>query len=203
MDCSPPGFSVHGNSKNTGVGFHAIFQGIFQLRDRTCISCIFCIAGEFFAVEPPGKPWDQIRQVLIKKLKITHKWFFSESGDFLNSNHPSSQSYGFSSSHVWMWELDYKESRALKNWCFWEKTLESPLDSKEIQPVHPKGNQSWIFIGRTEAEAETPILWPPPVKKWLIGKDPDAGKDWRLKEKGTTEDEMVGWHLWLGGHEFE
>ena len=90
------------------------------------------------------------------------------------------------------------EGWALKNWCFWavvlEKTLESPLDSKEIQPVHPKGNQSWIFIGRTDAEAQTPILWPPDAKNWLIGKDPDAGKDWRWEEKGTTEDEMVGWH---------
>ena len=117
---------------------------------------------------------------------------------------PSSQSYGFSSSHVWM--LDYKESWALKNWCFWtvvlEKTLESPLDSKEIQPVHPKGNQSWIFIGRTDAEAETPILWPFDVKNWLIGKDPDAGKDWG-QEKGTTENEMAGWHHRLSGHEFE
>jgi len=111
-----------------------------------------------------------------------------------------------SSSHVWMLELDYKESWALKNWCFWsvvlEKILESPLDCKEIQPDHPKGNQSWIFIGRTDAEAETPILWPPVVKNWLIGKDPDAGKDWR-QEKGTTEDEMVGWHHQLNGHEFE
>ena len=96
---------------------------------------------------------------------------------------PSSQSYGFSGSHAWMWEVDYKESWAPKNWCFWtvvlEKTLESPLECKEIQPVHPKGNQSWIFIGRTDAKAETPILWPPDVKNWLIGKDPDAGKDWR------------------------
>ena len=103
---------------------------------------------------------------------------------------------GFSSSHVWMWELDYKESWRLKNWCFWtmvlEKTLESPLDCKEIKPVHPKGNQSWTFIGRTDAEAETPILWPPDAKNWLIWKDPDAGKDWRQEEKGTTEDEMVG-----------
>ena len=119
---------------------------------------------------------------------------------------PSSQSYGFSSSHVWMWELDYKESWALKNWCFWtvvlEKTLESPSDWKETQPVHPKGNQSWIFIGRADAEAETPIFWPPDVKNWLIWKDPDAGKDWR-QEKGTTEDEMAGWHHRLNGHEFE
>ena len=112
-----------------------------------------------------------------------------------------------SSSHVWMWELDYKESWAPKNWCFWtvvlEKTLESPLDCKEIQLVNPKGNQSWLFIGRTDAEAEAPILWPPDVKNWPIGKDPDAGKDWRQEEKGTTENEMVGWHHWLDGHEFE
>ena len=100
-----------------------------------------------------------------------------------------------------MRELDYKESWMPKNWCFWpvvlEKTLESPLDCKEIQPVHPKGNQSRIFIGRTDVEAEIPILWPPDVKNWLIGKDPDAEKDWRQEEKGTTEDEMVGWHHWL------
>ena len=92
-------------------------------------------------------------------------------------------------------------------WCFWtvvlEKTLESPLHSKYMQPVHPKGNQSWMFIGRTDAEAKTPVLWPPEVKNWLILKDPDAGKDWRQKEKGMTEDEMVGWHHWLNGHEFE
>ena len=120
---------------------------------------------------------------------------------------PSSQSYGFSSSHVCMWELDYKESWVLKNWCFWtvvlEKTLESPLDSKEIQPVHAKGNQSWIVIGRTDAEAETPIFWPPDVKNQLTWKDLDAGNDWRWEEKGMTEDEMVGWHHQLNGHEFE
>ena len=120
---------------------------------------------------------------------------------------PSSQGYGFSSSQVWMWELDYKESWAPKNWYFWtvvlEKTFESPLDSKEIQPVHPKGNQSWIFIGRTDAEAKTPVVWPPDVKNWLIWKDSDAGKDWRQEEKGMTEDEMVGWHHRLNGHEFE
>ena len=109
--------------------------------------------------------------------------------------------------YVWMWELDYKERWALKNWCFWtvvlEKTLESPLDCKEIRPVHPKGNQSWMFIERTDSEAETPILWPPDVKSWLIWKDPDAGKDWGQEEKGMTEDEMVGWHHRLNGHEFE
>ena len=113
----------------------------------------------------------------------------------------------FSSNHVWMWRLDYKESWALKNWCFWtvmlEKTLESPLDCKAIQPVHPKGDQSWVFIGRTDAEAETPVLWPPDAKNWLIGKDPDSGKDWGQEEKGTTEDEMIGWHHWLDEREFE
>ena len=109
--------------------------------------------------------------------------------------------------YVYMWELDSKESWAPKNWWYWtvvlEKTLESPLDCKEIQLVYPKGNQSWVFIGRTDAEAETPILWPPDVKNWLIWKDPDAGKDWRQKEKGMTEDEMVGWHHQLNGHRFE
>ena len=122
-----------------------------------------------------------------------------------NNRGPSSQSYDFSSSHVWMWELDYKESWAPKNWYFWtvvlEKTLESPPDCKEIQPIKPKGNQSWMLIGRTDAEAETPILWPPDAKNWLNGKDLDAGKDWRQEEKGTTEDEMVGWHHQLDGHE--
>ena len=114
---------------------------------------------------------------------------------------PSSRSYGFSSSHVWMWELDHEEGWAPKNWCFWtvvlEKTLEKPLDCKEIKPVHLKGNQSdqsWIFIGRTDDEAEALILWPLDEKNWLIGKDPDAGEDWGQEEKGTTEDEMAGWY---------
>ena len=144
---------------------------------------------------PWKKSCDQPRQHIKKQ-----RHYFANKG-------LSSQSYGFSSNHVWMWELDYKESWALKNWCFWTvalmKTLESPLDSKEIQPVHPKGNQSWIFIGRIDAEAETPILWPPDVKNWLTGKDPDAGEDWRQEEKGMTEDEMVGWHYWLDELEFE
>ena len=124
-------------------------------------------------------------------------------------------SHGFSSSHVWIWELDYKESWTPKNLCFFfyiffktsltvvlEKILESPLDCKEIQPIYPKGNQSWIFIGRTDTEAETPIFWPPDVKNWLIWKEPDAGKDWRWEEKGMTEDEMDGWHHRLNGHGF-
>ena len=124
---------------------------------------------------------------------------------FVNKD-PSSQSYGFSSSHVWMWELDHKESWAPKNWCFrtvvLEKTLECPLNSKEIKPVNPKGNQLWIFTRRTDGEAEAPILWLPDVKNWLIWKDPDAGKNWR-QEKRTTENEMVRWHHWPNGHESE
>ena len=118
----------------------------------------------------------------------------------------SSQGYGFSSGHVWMWELDCEESWAPKNWWFWtvvlEKTLEGPLECKEIQPAHSKGDQSRVFIGRTDAEAETPILWPPHAKSWLIVKDSDAGRDWGQEEKGMTEDEMAGWHHWLDGHGF-
>ena len=146
------------------------------------------------------------RHLLLERKFMTNLDSILKSRDIADKGLPS-QSYGFSSSHVWMWELDYKESWAPKNGCFWtvvlEKTLESPLDCKEIQPVHPKGNQSWIFIGRTDDEAETPILWPPDVKNWLIWKDPDAGKDWRQEEKGTTENEIVGWRHQLHGHEFE
>ena len=142
---------------------------------------------------PWKKSYDQPRQHIKKQRR-----YFADKG-------PSSQIYGFSSSQVWTWELDHKESWALKNWCLWtvalEKTLESPLDWKEIQPVYPKRNQSWLFMGRTEAEA--PILWPPDAKKWLIGKEPDAGKDWRQGEKGTTEDEMIGWQHRLNGRELE
>ena len=130
-----------------------------------------------------------------------------KSRDYFAKKGPSGQSYVFSSSHVWMWELDYKQSWVPKNWCFWtmmlEKTLESPLDCKEIQQVHPRGNQSWIFIGRTDAKAKTPVLWPHDANNRLLGKDPDAEKDWRQEEKGTTEDEMDGWHYQLDGHEFE
>ena len=124
---------------------------------------------------------------------------------FVNKG-PSSQGCGFSSSHVWMWELDCEESWVLKNWCFWtvvlEKTLESPLDCKEVQPVHSKGDQPWVFIGRTDVEAETATLCPPHAKSWLIWKDPDVCEDWRQEEKGMTEDEMVGWHHRHNGHGF-
>ena len=144
---------------------------------------------------PWKKSYDQSRQHIKKQ-----RYYFTNKG-------LSSQSYGFPSSHVWIWESDYKESWVPKNWyvctVVLEKTLENPLDCKKIQPVHPKGDQSWVFIGRTDVEAETPILWPPDVRNWLIGNDPDAGKDWRREEKGTTEDEMAGWHHRLDGHEFE
>ena len=132
----------------------------------------------------------------------------------------SRQSSGSSYSHVQMWELNHNEGWVLKNWCFWtvvldfsntlqlfssfsNSSLESPLDYKGLKPAHPKGNQPRIFIGRTDSEAEAPILWPPDAKSWLIRKDPDTGKDWRHKNKGMTEDEMVGWHHWLSGHVFE
>ena len=147
------------------------------------------------ALTPWKKSYDQPRQHIKKQ-----RHYFANKG-------PSSQGYGFSSSHVFMRELDYKESWVLKNWCFWtvvlEKTLESALNCKEIQPVHSKGDQSWVFIGRTDVEGKTPMLWPPDAKSWLIWKDPDAWKDWRWEEKGTTEEEIVEWHHQLNGHGFE
>ena len=146
------------------------------------------------------------RRLLLRRKVTTNLDSTLKSRDITNKG-PYSQSYGFSSSHVWMWELDYKESQMPKNWCFWtvvlEKTLESPLDCKEIQPVHSKGDQSWVLIGRTDAKAETPILWPPYVKNWLTGKDPWCWE--RLKSGGeeVSEDEMVGRHHWIDGHESE
>ena len=143
---------------------------------------------------PWEKSYDQPRQYIKKQ-----RHYFADKS-------PYSQSYGFYGGSVCIKDLDYKESWVLKSWCFWtavlERTHESPLDCKEIQPVHTKGNQSWIFIGRTDAKAKAPILWPPDVKNWLIGKDPDAGQDWR-QEKGTKENERVGWHHQLNGHAFE
>ena len=140
------------------------------------------------------KSYEQPRQHIKKQ-----RHYFANKG-------PSSQSYGFSRIHVWMWELDYRESRAPKDWRFWtvvlEKTLESPLDCKEIKPANLKGNQPRIFTGRTDVEGEALILWPLDLKNELIGKDPAAGKDFRQELKGTTEDEMVGWHHRLDGHEF-
>ena len=158
----------------------ALVKGMPQFKERSDGDCSHEIKRHLLCGR---KSNDQPRQFIKKQ-----RYYFASNG--LNS-----RSYVFSSSHVWMWELDHKESWAPKNWCFWtvvlEKTLESPLDCKEIKPVNPKGNQSWIFIGKTDAEAETPILWPPDVKNRLIGKDPDVGKDWRQEEKGTPEDEMA------------
>ena len=149
----------------------------------------------------------KLRLLLLGRKVMTKLDSILKSRHYFANKGPSSQGYGFSSGDVWMWELDCEESWALKNWCFWtivlEKTLESPLNWKEILPVHPKGDQSWVFIWRTDAEAETPILWPPHVKSWLIGKDPDAGSDWGQEEKGTTEDEMAEWHHRFNGHGFE
>ena len=143
---------------------------------------------------PWKKSYDKPRQDIKNQ-----RYYFSDKG-------PYSQSYGFSS-HERMWQLDHKESWEPNNWCFWtvvlEKTLESPLKCKEIKPVNPKGNQSWIFIGRTDAEIEAPILPSPDAKNWLTGKDPDARKDWRQEEKGMPEDEMVGWYHRLFGHDFK
>ena len=165
-----------------------IFLGSQITADGDC-------SHEIKTLTPWKESYDQPRQHIEKQ-----KHYFVNKG-------PYSQGYGFSSSHVWMWELDCKESRVPKNWCFWtvvlEKTLESPLDCKVIQPVHPKGDQFWDFFGRNDAKAETPVLWPPHAKNWLIGKDSDAGRDWGQEEKGTTEDEMAGWHHGLDGRESE
>ena len=147
------------------------------------------------------------RCLLLGRKAMTNLDSILKSRHYFANKGPSSQGYGFSSSHARMWELDGEESLAPKNWCFWtvmlKKTLESPLDCKKIIAVHPKGDQYWVFTGRTDTKAETPILWPPHAKNWLIRKDPNAGKDWGQKEKGTTEDEMAGWHHQLDGHEFE
>ena len=144
---------------------------------------------------PWKKSYDQPRKHIEKQ-----RHYFANKG-------PSSQGYGVSSGHVWMWELNCEESWTPKNWWFWtvvlEKTLESPLDCKEIQPVHSEGDQPWDFFGRNDAEAETPVLWPPHAKSWLIGKDSDVGRDWGQEKKGMTEDEMAAWHHWLDGLESE
>ena len=168
-------WQIDGETVETVTDF--IFLGSKITADGDC-------SHEIKTLTPWKESYDQSRQHIKK-----HRHYFANKG-------LSSQSYGFSSSQVWIWELDYKESWVPKNWCFWtvvlEKTLETPLDCKEIQPVHPKGDQSWVFIGRTDVEAETAILGPPDAKSWLIWKGPDAGKDWGQEEKGMTEDEMAG-----------
>ena len=180
--CDPMDYTVHGILQARVLEWVAFpfSRGSSQPRDRIHVSCISCIGR-----------------------LILYHWATWEAPSKYQKS-PSSQSYGFSSSYAWMWELDYKESWTLKNWCFWtvlEQTLESPLDCKEIHPVNPKGNQPWTFTGRTVAEAL--ILWPPDAKSWLTGKDPDSGKDWGQEEEKVTEDEMIGWHHRLNGHEFE
>ena len=172
-----------------------------------------------------GKQWKQCQTLFFwapkslqmvtaaRKLKDTYSlegklWpqHIKKQSHYFANKGSSSQGYGFSCGHVWMWELDCEEGWALKRWCIWtvvlEKTLESPLDFKEIQPVHSEGDQPWDFFGMNDAKAATPVLWPPHSKSWLIGKDSDAGRDWGKEEKGTTEDEMVGWHHRLDAHEF-
>ena len=164
------------------------------------------LATHLFLLFPGNRDWHWIIS-WFNGFKISFFWLNTGQKHYFAGKGLSSQSYGVSSSHVWMWELDHKESWVPKNWCVWtvvlEKTLESPLDCKEVKPVNPKGNQSWIFTGRIDSEAEAPILWPPDAKSRLIRKDPDAGKDWGQEQKGTTEDVMVGWHHRLNGHEFE
>ena len=196
------------------MGCHFLLQKVFPTQGfNNAYPEIPALAG-FFTTKPPAETWRHIVVQSLSRVQLfptpwtaalhflpelaqTHvhwvgyiKYQIKKQRYYFANKGPSSQSYGFSRSHVWMWELDCEESWALKNWCFWtmvlEKTLESPLDSKEIQPVHPKGNQPWIFTGRIDSEAETPILWPPDVKNWLICKDPYARTDWRWKEKGTT-----------------
>ena len=188
--------------QNTGVGSLFLLQGTFLTKGSNqcilhCRQILYQLINWFIQIM-------EYYSVLRGNELLSHE---KKSRDItLSTKVCLVKSYAFSSSHIWMWELDHKESWVPKNWCFWtvvlEKTLESPLDCKEIQPVHPKGDQSWVFIGRTDAKAETPMLWPPHAKNWLIWKNPDAGKDWR-QEKGTIEEEMVGWHHQLNGHEFE
>ena len=167
------------------------WQTLFSWKSLQMVTAAMKLKDSCYLEEKLWKPRQHIKK---------QRPYFANKG-------PSSQGYGFSSSHVWMWELDRKESWMLKNWCYWtvvlEKTLESPLDCKDIKLVNPKGNHSWIFIGRTDAEAETPIFWPHDMKSLFFRKEPDAGKDWKQEEKGTTEDKMVGWHHWLNGHEPE
>ena len=216
MDCSLSGSSVCGLFQARILEWIATpsSKGSSQPRIKPYPLLSPALADGFFST---STTWEA-RVINVNSLKYTRIWgpFFhivrcprqhiKRQRHYFANKCLSSQGYGFSSSHVWMWELDYKESWVLKNWCFCtvvlEKTLESPLDCKEIQPVHPKGDQSWVFIGRTDAEAETPILWPLDAKSWLIWKDPDAGKDWGQEEKGMTEDKMVGWHHQLSGHGF-
>ena len=184
-------WQIDGETMQTGLDF--IFLGSKITVDG---DCSHEVKRRLLLGRKATRNLDSILQSILK----WQQRYFADKG-------PCSQSCGFSSSHVWIWELDHKESWAPKNWGFWtvvlEERLESPLDCKEIKPVNPKGNQSWIFIGRSNAEAEAPILWPPDVKSWFTGKDPDAGNDWGREEKRATKNEMVVWHHWLNEHESE
>ena len=165
----------------------------------------FIFSGSKITVDGTCSHATQRHLLLGRKVMTKPRQHIKKQRHYFANKGLSSQSYGFSSSNVWMWEMDYKESWVPKNWCFWtvvlEKTLASPLDCKKIKPVNHKGNQSWIFIARTDTEA--PILWPHHAKSWLTGKDTDAGRNWGQEEKGMTEDEMAGCHHWLNGHESE
>ena len=219
--CNPMNCTVHGILQARileWVDFpfsRGSFQPRNQPRNQTRVSCT---AGRFFtnwaireahAVNSSYDSYILLYFVICIHLSygFNSKLHIKKQRHYFANKGPSSQAYGFSSGPLWMWELDCEESWATKNWCFWtvvlEKTPESPLDCKETQPVHPEGDKSWVFIGGTDVEAETPILWPPHSKSWLIGEDPDAGRDWGQEEKGMTEVELAGWHNWLDGHEFE
>ena len=165
----------------------------------------FVLLGSKITAE--GDCSHEIKRYSLKKSYDKPRQHIKKQRQYFASKGSCSEGYGFSSGHVWMWQLDYKESWAPKNWCFWtvvlEKTLESPLDCKEIQPVHSTGDQPWVFIGRNDAKAETPVLWPLNANSLLVGKDSDVGRDWGQKEKGMTENEMAGWHHWLDGCESE
>ena len=178
---------INGETMETVTDF--IFLGSKSTADSDCSDEI-----KIWLASWKKRYWKPRQHIKKQRYHFSHKGLYS-------------QSYGFCSSHVHMWELDHKVDWEPKNCCFQtvilEKTLDSALDSKKIKSVNPKRNQPWIFIGKTDAEAETPILWPPDAKSWLIGKDPDSGKDWGQEKKGVAEDEMIGWHHWLNGHEFE
>jgi len=214
MDCRPPGPSIHRDSsgKNTGVGCHALLQGIFPIEGSNpgLLYCRWILCGMSHQESPRILEWVaypfSMRSTRPRSPALQVDSLLAQ----LSGKPPSyliNLIYYFSCGHVWMWELECEEGWAPKNWCFWtvvlKKTLESPLDCKEIQPVHSEGDQPWDFFGRTDAKAETPVLWPPHSKSWLIGKDSDAGRDWGKEEKGKTEDEMAGWHHWLDGRESE
>ena len=179
----------------------------WQINGETVETVAFIFGGSKITAD--GDCSHEINRCLLlgRKVMTNLDSIFKSRDITLPTSGPSSQGYGFSNSHVCMWELDCEESWTLKDWCFWtvvlEKTLESPLDCKEIQPVHSEGDQPWVFLGRNDAKAETPVLWPPHTKSWLIGKDSDAGRDWGQEEKGMTEDEMAGWHHRVDGHESE